>query len=174
MQGRKQKLKTNRSALGSKVWNYIFRLERNASRYSAIVFLCFLLSLLWGSAYTVACFIFTFPTLEEVSFVLDFAVLCGILLCRLNGITRLCGGLPMRNGFKHFSFTLTLWLATNGRESEMKKAFRCPQLIQCVLQMKVLKMFCDYVWHFSYICALSGVTGLLNEIRRCITYSVLV
>jgi len=103
------------------------------------------MSLLWGPAYAVACFILTFPTLEEVSFVLDFALLCGALRCRLNGITRLCGGLPMRNGFKHVAFgepavygqhftvTLTLWLATNGSESEVKKAFRCPQLVQCVI-----------------------------------------
>ena len=59
---------------------------------------------------------------------LDFALLCGILRCRLNSITRLYGGLPMRNGFKHFIVVLTVWLATNGSESEGKEGDSLPAI----------------------------------------------
>lgn len=81
------------------------------------------MSFLWGPAYAVASFICTFPTLEKVSFALNYALVCGTLRYRLNGITRLFGGLPIRTGFKHSAVVLTLRLERKGSERDVKQAF---------------------------------------------------
>jgi hypothetical protein len=127
MRGREAKVENRPQCVGVKMLelNILFGKKHRQT-------LCHYYSL-FPSVFAVACFIFTFPALEEVSFVLDYVLVCGILGCRLNSITRLYGGLPMRNGFKHFTVPRTLWLDRKKSERGMKQAFRCPQLIQYVL-----------------------------------------